>query len=89
MRKKTLPYICGTITNTNTMTYKKQLEMEMMEMSSVINHFENGNEVVISRWTERFGYTLEMIVNEFNELVDTYNRKYGKRFGCCKKKSVK
>ena len=71
------------------MTYKKQLEMEMMEMTCVINHFENGNEVVISRWTERFGYTLEMIVNEFNELVDTYNRKYGKRFGCCKKKSVK
>jgi len=71
------------------MTYKKQLEMEMSEMASVINHFENGNEVVISRWIERFGYTLEMIVNEFNELVDTYNRKYGKRFGCCKKKSVK
>lgn len=62
--------------------------MEISEMDAVIQHFQNGNEVVITRWTNQFGYTFEMIVNEFNELVDTYNRKYGKRFGCCKKISV-
>ncbi len=71
------------------MNNKRQLEMEMSEMGSVIQHFQKGNEVVITRWTNQFGYTFEMIVNEFNELVDTYNRKYAKRFGCRKKISVK
>ena len=64
---------------------KKQLQQEMSEMMCVIKHFNKGNKVVITRWTERFGYTYDMIVNEYNDMVDTYNRKYGKRFGCCKK----
>lgn len=63
--------------------------MEMSEIGCVIQHFQNGNDVVITRWTEQFGYTYEMIVNQFNELVDTYNCKYGKRFGCRKKISEK
>jgi len=53
----------------------------------VIKHFEKGNEVVISRWTEKYGYTFKMIVDEFNQVVQNYNKKYGKRFGCCKKYS--
>jgi len=69
------------------MTYKRQLQMEMSEMAMVIKHFEKGNEVVISRWTEKYGYTFKMIVDEFNQVVQNYNNKYGKRFGCCKKYS--
>lgn len=61
--------------------------MEMMEIKSVISHFEKNNEVVITRWTEQFGYTFQMIVDEYNSLVEKYNRKYGKRFGCCKQYS--
>ena len=63
------------------MTNKKKLQFEMSEMKSVINHFNKGNQVVINRWVNQFGYTYDMIVIEFNTMVDTYNTKYGKRFG--------
>ncbi len=59
----------------------------MSEMRCVIQHFNKGNKVVITRWVEMFGYTYEMIVDEYNQMVDTFNRKYGKRFGCCEKYS--
>lgn len=68
------------------MTIKKQLELEIMEMSSVINHFEKNNDVVINRWVNQFGYTFEMIVVEFNSLISQYNKKYGKKFGTKKLK---
>jgi hypothetical protein len=63
------------------MTDKKQLENELTNLKCVINQFENNNQVVINRWTNLFGYTFDMIVNDFNELVKVYNHKYGKRFG--------
>ena len=68
------------------MTIKRQLELEISEMSSVINHFEKNNDVVINRWVNQFGYTFEMIVVEFNSLISQYNKKYGKKFGTKKQK---
>ena len=60
---------------------KKTLSREITEMVCVINHFNNNNSVVIERWTNQFGYTYDMIVNETNGLIQQYNKKYGKRFG--------
>jgi hypothetical protein len=64
------------------MTYKRILQNQIQDMYCVINQFNNNNPVVIERWTNRFGYTYEMIVNETNDLIQEYNKKYGKRFGC-------
>ncbi len=61
--------------------------MEMMEMKSVISHFEKNNEVVINRYENVFGMTFQDVVDNFNNMVEIYNKKYGKRFGCCKKYS--
>lgn len=69
------------------MTYKKEMMMEMSSLMSVINHFNNGNEVVINRYENVFGMTFQDVVDNFNSMVETYNKKYGKRFGCCKKYS--
>ena len=63
------------------MNNKRILTNEISEMYCVIQHFRNNNDVVIERWTNRFGYTYEMIVNETNNLIEQYNKKYGKRFG--------
>ena len=61
---------------------KKILSNEISNMFCVIQQFKNNNTVVIERWNNRFGYTYEMIVNETNNLIQQYNKKYGKRFGC-------
>ena len=63
------------------MTYKRILKNQISEMRCVIDYFNEKNDVVIERWTNRFGYTYEMIVNETNDLIQEYNKKYGKRFG--------
>ncbi len=63
------------------MNRKKQLEREVCELYCVIEAFKKNNEVVIERWTIRFGYSFEMIVSEINGKIAIYNRKYGKRFG--------
>ena len=60
---------------------KKILSNEISNMYCVIQQFKTNNPVVIERWTNRFGYTYEMIVNETNNLIQQYNKKYGKRFG--------
>ena len=63
------------------MNNKKLLEREISELQCVIQHFKNNNDVVIERWTIRFGYSFEMIVSEINEKIRFYNKRYGKRFG--------
>ena len=72
---------------TKTMSTKKEMMMEMSEMMMVIKHFNNNNEVVINRYNNVFGMSFQDVVDTFNLMVDTYNQKYGKRFGCCKKYS--
>ena len=72
-------FLCGMEMNN-----KNILSREIGEMVCVVKHFNNNNSVVIERWTERFGYTYEMIVNETNALIQQYNKKYGKRFGSIK-----
>ncbi len=67
------------------MTYKRQLNREISDMNSVIYHFEKNNQVVIDRWTIQFGYTFDEIVSELNEMIDVYNKKYGKRWGVINK----
>ena len=63
------------------MTYKRQLERQIQDMYCVIRQFENNNQVVIERWTKMFEYTFEEIIFELNEMIDLYNKKYGKRWG--------
>lgn len=63
------------------MTYKRQLKREISDMYCVIHHFEKNNQVVIERWTIMFGYTFNEIISELNEMIDVYNRKYGKKWG--------
>jgi hypothetical protein len=63
------------------MTYKRQMERQIQDMYCVIYHFEKNNQVVIERWTNQFGYTFNEIISELNEMIDEYNRKYGKRWG--------
>jgi hypothetical protein len=63
------------------MTYKRKLTIVLDEMYGVIYHFEKNNQVVIDRWTIQFGYTFDEIISEYNEMVDFYNKKYGKRWG--------
>jgi hypothetical protein len=60
---------------------KKILSNEISNMFCVIQQFKTNNLVVIERWTNRYGYTYEMIVNDTNNLIQQYNKKYGKRFG--------
>jgi hypothetical protein len=63
------------------MTYKRQLTNQIEEMYCVIQQFEKNNEVVIERWTIKYEYTLDKIILELNEMIDLYNKKYGKRWG--------
>ena len=63
------------------MTYKKQLRREIMELTCTIKHIQGGNDVVIERVYNLWGITIQDLINERNDLVMTYNRKYGKRFG--------
>ena len=53
----------------------------MSEQFAVISHFNNGNEVVINRYVNLWGITLEKLVDDANQVISTYNRKFGKRFG--------
>ena len=55
----------------------------MSEQFAVISHFNEGNEVVINRYVNMWGITLEMLVQEANQMILIYNRKFGKRFGYC------
>jgi hypothetical protein len=63
------------------MTNKRRMEREMSDLYCVIEHFRKNNQVVIERWTKMFNYSFSDIVLEFNENVDLYNKKYGKRWG--------
>lgn len=63
------------------MTYKKQLRREITELNCTIKHIQEGNKVVIERVYNLWGITIQDLINERNDLVMTYNRKYGKRFG--------
>jgi len=69
------------------MTYKRQLTNQIEEMYCVIQQFEKNNEVVIERWTIKYGYTLDKIIIDLNETINLYNKKYGKRWGIIKKYS--
>ena len=61
---------------------KKQMQRELQEITSTIQHVKNGNEVVIDRVYNKWGITLKDLLDERFNLVYEYNRKYGKRFGC-------
>jgi hypothetical protein len=63
------------------MENKRQMIYNMSEQFAVISHFNNGNEVVINRYVNLWGITLEKLVDDANQLITTYNRKFGKRFG--------
>jgi hypothetical protein len=69
------------------MNNKRILERQISDMYCVIYHFNKKNEVVIDRWTIQFGYTFDDIILELNELIDLYNKKYGKRWGMIKRYS--
>jgi hypothetical protein len=66
------------------MTYKRQLTKQIQDMYCVVRQFEKNNEVVIERWTIKYEYTLDKIILELNEMIDLYNKKYGKRWGMIK-----
>ena len=53
----------------------------MSEQFAIIQHFNAKNPVVINRYENMYGITLEKLVDDANELISTYNRKFGKRFG--------
>jgi hypothetical protein len=63
------------------MEIKRQLKYDISEHFATISHFNNGNEVVINRYVNLWGITLENLVDDANELISTYNRKFGKRYG--------
>jgi hypothetical protein len=63
------------------MSYKRYLENQICDLGCVINQFKKNNEVVIERWTLRYGYTYSDILKEMDDLISLYNRKYGKRWG--------
>jgi hypothetical protein len=63
------------------MNNKRLLENEIMELRCVIEHFKKNNQVVIERYTIRYGLSYEMVVSEINNKIEFYNRRYGKRFG--------
>ena len=69
------------MTNRNKMTYKKYLRNQICDLGCVLNQFKKNNEVVIERWTLRYGYTYSDILKEMDDLISLYNRKYGKRWG--------
>ena len=53
----------------------------MSEQFAIIQHFNAKNPVVINRYENMYGITLEKLVDDANQLISTYNRKFGKRFG--------
>jgi hypothetical protein len=63
------------------MNTKREMKYKMSEQFAIIQHFNAKNPVVINRYENMYGITLEMLVEEANELVSLYNRKFGKRFG--------
>jgi hypothetical protein len=63
------------------MENKRQMIYNMSEQFAIIQHFNAKNPVVINRYENMYGITLEKLVDDANELISTYNRKFGKRFG--------
>lgn len=63
------------------MKTKREIKYEMGEQTAIIQHFNAKNPVVINRYENMYGITLEMLVEEANEVITLYNRKFGKRFG--------
>lgn len=61
---------------------KKELLREIQELTCTIKHIKSGNEVVIERVYDRWGITIDDLLSERLELIQEYNRKFGKRFGC-------
>jgi hypothetical protein len=60
---------------------KRELQMEISELTCRIQQIRNGNQVVIDRIYNQWGITIQDLIEERNELVKTYNKKFGKRFG--------
>lgn len=60
---------------------KRELKFQIGEYMTTINQINNGNEVVIERWFNRYNYTMKRIFDEVNILITEYNRRFGKRWG--------
>jgi hypothetical protein len=61
---------------------KRDLLNQIQELTCTIKHIKSGNEVVIERVYDRWGITINDLLSERFELIQEYNRKFGKRFGC-------
>ncbi len=60
---------------------KKELQREIGELTQIIKHIRQNNQVVIDRVYNQWGMTLTDLMTERFDLIHEYNRRFGKKFG--------